>query len=141
MNDPIVVETVIDRPISSVWSAWTRPEHITQWNFASNEWACPEATNDLRDGGLFSYRMAAKDGSVSFDFGGVHSKVIEHRLIESTLGDGRLMRVSFEEAPGGKTRLVESFELEGTNPPEMQRAGWSAILENFRKHAESVPAA
>jgi uncharacterized protein YndB with AHSA1/START domain len=140
MSDQIVIEVVIDRPVSSVWVAWTQPEHIVQWNFASDEWACPQAENDLRNGGSFSYRMAAKDGSVSFDFGGVHSKVIEHQQIESTLGDGRLMRVSFEELSGGKTRLVEAFEPEGTNPLELQRMGWSAILENFRKHAETVAA-
>ncbi len=139
MNDAIVIETVIDRPVSAVWFAWTQPEHITQWNFASDDWACPTATNDLRDGGSFSYRMAAKDGSVAFDFGGVYTNVIEHQRIESTLGDGRLMRVSFEETADGKTRIVEAFEPEGTNPVELQRAGWSAILEHFRKHAESVP--
>ena len=138
MNDAIVIEAVIDRPVSSVWSAWTLPEHITQWNFASDDWACPAAINDLRDGGSFSYRMAAKDGSVAFDFGGAHTNVIEHQLIESTLGDGRLMRVVFEEILDGKTRIIESFEPEGTNPLELQRAGWSAILENFRKHAETV---
>lgn len=134
----IVVETVINASLSTVWNAWTVPEHITAWNFASDDWACPAAQNDLRVGGQFVYTMAAKDGSVSFDFGGEYTNVVQHERIESRLGDGRQVKVLFEALPSGQTRVTEEFDPENVNPIEMQRAGWQAILENFRKHVESL---
>ena len=79
--------------------------------------------------------MEAVDGSAGFDFRGVYTEVSEGRLIASELGDGRKLRVSFEEA-GGKTRVVEDFEAEDENPLELQRRGWQAILDNFKAIAE-----
>ncbi len=81
----ITVETTIKAPVEKVWTCFTEPKHITQWNFASDEWHSPSAENDLRTGGKFSYRMEAKDGSFGFDFHGVYDEVREHELIEYTL--------------------------------------------------------
>lgn len=54
-----------------------------------DDWHTPHAENDLRTGGNFSYTMAAKSGSFSFDFGGTYDVVAQHRYIEFTIGDGR----------------------------------------------------
>ena len=136
--NPITISTTIQAPLQTVWDCWTQPDHITQWNAASADWHCPEATNDLRPGGAFSSTMAARDGSFRFDFGGVYDTVEQHRHIAYTLEDGRKVTVDFEEQADGATRVTEAFEPEATNPTDMQLAGWQAILDNFKQHAEGV---
>jgi uncharacterized protein YndB with AHSA1/START domain len=131
----ITVETTIDAPVEKVWESFTKPEHITQWNSPADSWHCPTAENDLREGGKFSYRMEAKDGSSGFDFGGVYDDVEENALIEYTLGDGRSAVISFMPEDD-QTRVVETFEAENQNSTEMQRDGWQAILDNFKKYVE-----
>ena len=131
----ITVETTIQAPVEKVWKYWTQPEHIINWSFASDDWHTPAAENDLREGGKFSSTMAAKDGSMSFDFGGVYTKVDEHKVIEYTLDDGRTVAITFS-AEGGVTKIVETFEAETENAVEFQQAGWQAILNNFKKYTE-----
>ncbi len=136
MTYPITVEVSLNLPIEKVWDAWTKPEHITNWNFASEDWHCPRAENDVRTGGKFSSRMEAKDGSMGFDFAGIYDEVIEHELIAYTLGD-RKVRVTF--VPLGFATLVrEEFEPENENSLELQKNGWQSILDNFKKYAESL---
>jgi uncharacterized protein YndB with AHSA1/START domain len=132
----ITVEASLSVPVEKVWNCWTSPEHITHWNFASDDWCCPSALNDLRKGGTFSYRMEAKDGSFGFDFMGIYDDVKVNELIDSTLGDGRKMTVHFV-SHGTDTRVIETFEAENINPIELQRGGWQAILNNFKKHTEA----
>ncbi|RYG53509.1 MAG: polyketide cyclase, partial [Chitinophagaceae bacterium] len=110
---------------------------ITHWNFAADSWQCPTAENDLRKGGNFSYRMEAKDGSFGFDFGGIYDDVQENKRIAYTLGDNRKTTIEFI-LQGNQTRIVEIFEAENQNDIEMQRGGWQAILDNFRKYTESL---
>ena len=131
----ITIEATINAPVEKVWQYWTAPEHITQWSFASDDWHTPDATNDLREGGQFSSTMAAKDGSMSFDFAGVYTKVDAHKLIEYKLGDEREVSVKFS-SNGNETKVVETFDPESQNPIDMQRGGWQAILNNFKKYAE-----
>ena len=132
----ITVETTIKAPISKVWEHWTKPEHIVHWNFASDDWQCPIATNNLQSGGEFNWRMEAKDGSMGFDFTGIFDQIIENELITYTLSDGRKVEIKFAEIKG-EIKLSESFEAEEINSHEMQRAGWQSILENFKKYVES----
>ena len=139
MSEPITVFTVVRVPPRAAWDLWTRPEHVRGWNFASDDWACPEASNDLRPGGRFAYTMAARDGSASFVFGGTHDAVEPAARLASTLGDGRRVEVRFEPEGDAATRVTETFDPEGTFPLEAQRAGWAAILENFRAYAERTP--
>ncbi|MEO6329492.1 MAG: SRPBCC family protein [Ginsengibacter sp.] len=136
-NTIITIENTINAPVEKVWEFWTKPEHITKWNNASDDWHTPRAENDLRTGGSFSARMEAKDGSMGFDFDGVYDEVRNNEYIEYTLGDSRKVEVTFI-ANGNKTKVIESFEAENTNPVEMQRGGWQAILDNFKKYTEAV---
>lgn len=131
----ITVETRVNLPAEKAWELWTRPVHITQWNYAADTWHCPSAENDLRPGGKFSWRMEAKDGSMGFDYSGKYDEVIPHQKVTSTLDDGRKVSVNFS-GQDGKTRLTETFEVEDTHSLEQQKAGWQAILDNFRKYAE-----
>lgn len=132
----ITIENTINAPVEKVWEYWTKPQHITQWNNASDDWHTPRAENDLRVGGSFVSRMEAKDGSMGFDFGGVYDAIANHEYIEYTMGDSRKVKINFT-ANGNSTKVVESFEAENTNPIEMQRGGWQAILDNFKKYTES----
>lgn len=119
-----------------VWKCWTDPSHVINWNFASNDWHCPSAENTLSVGGEFHYIMAAKDESFSFDFWGKFVHIEEERLIEIMLGDGRKMSLMFESV-GDETRVTETFDPEDTNPLELQKAGWQAILDNFKRYTEA----
>jgi uncharacterized protein YndB with AHSA1/START domain len=132
----ITVETTVNAPVEKVWSSWTEPQHITKWNNASDDWHTPWAKADFREGGNFVARMEAKDGSMGFDFGGVYDAVKEHQYIEYTLGDERKVKINFTPQDNA-TNVVESFEAENTHSLEMQRNGWQAILDNFKKYAEN----
>ncbi|HEY8400897.1 MAG TPA: SRPBCC family protein [Cytophagaceae bacterium] len=132
----ITIEATVKAPVEKVWKYWNEPEHITQWAFASDDWHAPKSINDLRVGGKQITTMAAKDGSVSFDFECTYDKVEENKLIEYTIADGRKVKIVFT-SNGDETKIVETFEAEGSNPVEMQREGWQAILNNFKKHTET----
>ena len=132
----IEVHTSINASLDKVWEFWTLPEHITHWNFASNDWCCPSTENDLRPGGKFSWIMEAKDGSMGFDFEGNYDQIIPHKLIKYHIADGRSVTISF--SVDGKNVIVhESFEAEEMNSEDLQKAGWQAILDNFKKYVES----
>jgi uncharacterized protein YndB with AHSA1/START domain len=130
----ITVETTVRAPLAEVWRAWNSPEDIKQWNAASDDWHTVTASVDLREGGAFSSRMEAKDGSMGFDFAGTYTKLVPHKLIESAFGD-RSLQVEFIEVPGGVT-VRETFDAESTYSIEQQRGGWQAILDNFARHVE-----
>lgn len=131
----IKISAQINAPLENVWNYWTQAEHMTGWNFASDDWHCPDSKIDLRPGGEFHSTMAAKDGSFSFDFWGTYSEIIPQKEIRSTMGDGRKLDVFFESQAGG-VLVTEIFEAEDQNPVELQRQGWQAILDNFKKYCE-----
>jgi uncharacterized protein YndB with AHSA1/START domain len=133
----ITVQTTINAPVEKVWATWSEPQHITKWCQASDDWHAPYADNDLKVGGTFKTTMAAKDGSFSFDFGGVYTTVEKNKTIAYAMSDGRKVHVTFS-AEGNQTKVVETFDPENQNPLDMQRAGWQAILDNFRKYTESL---
>jgi uncharacterized protein YndB with AHSA1/START domain len=132
----ITVETVVRADLSAVWHAWNNPEDIKQWNAASEDWHTTTSAVDLREGGSFSSRMEAKDGSEGFDFEGTYTRVVPRKLIEYRLGDGRNVEVQFSHAAAG-VLVKETFEAESENEPEVQRQGWQAILDRFARHVEA----
>jgi uncharacterized protein YndB with AHSA1/START domain len=133
----ITVETIVHSPVESVWKYWTEPKHIMQWNNASDDWHTPSAENDLKVGGRFVSRMEAKDGSFGFDFGGVYDEVSTYERISYTLGDSRKVKIDFIRQDND-TKIIESFDAEEASAIELQQAGWQAILDNFKKYAETA---
>ena len=131
----ITVETLVKAPIAKVWSAYTTPDNIKQWNAASDDWHTTTSTVDLRVGGAFTSRMEAKDGSFGFDFAGTYTKIVPDELLEFSFGD-RACVVAFVTGASGVTVRV-TFDAESENPVDMQRQGWHAILNNFAKHVEA----
>jgi uncharacterized protein YndB with AHSA1/START domain len=132
----ITIETTVNADSKKVWDYWTKPEHITKWNFASDDWHCPTAENDLRAGGKMKSRMEAKDGSFGFDFEAIYDEVTDQKKIAYTLGDGRKVITDFENE-NDKTKITTVFDAENQNPVEMQKGGWQAILNNFKKYTEN----
>ncbi|WP_262049406.1 SRPBCC family protein [Bradyrhizobium sp. Bra78] len=131
----ITVETSVAAPINQVWRAYTTPSDIMQWNAASNDWHTTRATVDLREGGAFSSRMEAKDGSIGFDFAGTYTKIDEHKRIEYAFGD---RKAEVEFVPGPKGIVVRiTFDSEATHSVEQQQGGWQAILDNFARYVEA----
>ena len=131
----ISVETVVKADLKTVWGAWNSPADIQQWNSASPDWHTPRASLDLREGGKFSVRMEARDGSEGFNFEGTYTRVEPRRRIDYTMSDGRTVQVEFAERAGG-VQVRETFDAETENSPELQRQGWQAILDSFARHAE-----
>lgn len=131
----VTIETTVKAPIAKVWAAWTTPDDIKQWNAASDDWHTTQAVVDLREGGAFSSRMEAKDGSFGFDFAGTYTKVVPNELLEFNFGD-RVAKVEFLNSENGVV-VRETFDAESEHPIEMQRQGWQSILNNFAKHVEA----
>jgi uncharacterized protein YndB with AHSA1/START domain len=131
----ITVEAVVKAPVAKVWSAYTTPEDIKQWNTASPDWHTTKSTVDLRVGGAFSSRMEAKDGSFGFDFAGTYTKIVPNELIEYSFGD-RTGLVEFDSGANGVNVRV-TFDAEGEHSLDQQRQGWQAILDNFARHVEA----
>ncbi|WP_214692609.1 MULTISPECIES: SRPBCC family protein [unclassified Exiguobacterium] len=133
-SNVVTISALVDALIDTVWKLWTDPDHIKQWNHASDDWHTTEAENDLRIGGKFRSRMEAKDQSMGFDFEGVYEEVKVNELIQYRLDDERRVRISFA-SEGDQTKIVEVFDAESMNSVEMQRQGWQAILDNFTRYA------
>lgn len=133
----ITVIATVNAPVSKVWESWTKPDHITKWNQANDDWHCPASTNDVKTGGKFSTTMAAKDGSFSFEFGGDYNEVKENEMIAATMSDGRMWKTYFKPNEN-TTTVIERFEAEAMNSLELQQGGWQAILNNFKKYTETI---
>ncbi|MDQ8053223.1 MAG: SRPBCC family protein [Pedobacter sp.] len=133
--EKITVEVIVAAPIEKVWEYWTSPAHLTKWVFASGDWHAPYAENELMIDGRFKTRMEAKDGSAGFDFEGVYTNIEHHRLIEYKLGDEREVEIEFLDN-GTQVHIIETFDAETVNPIAMQKNGWQAILDNFKKYVE-----
>ncbi|MBK6284961.1 MAG: SRPBCC family protein [Draconibacterium sp.] len=132
----ITIQADISADTKKVWDYYMLPEHITKWNFASSDWHCPKAENDIRVGGKYSARMEAKDGSWGFDFEAIYDAVVEYQNFIYTMADGRKVTVDFENN-GDKTRVIVTFDAETENSEELQRNGWQAILNNFKRYTET----
>ena len=131
----IEIESKINAELDRVWEYWTKPEHITKWNNASEDWLCPNAENDLKEGGKFKYRMESEDGKVGFDFAGTYKEVREKEKLTYELEDGRNAEVTFSEEDGN-VRIKEILDTEDENPVDQQEQGWKSILQNFKAYTE-----
>jgi len=136
MSTKLTVHATINANRKKVWDYYTKPEHITKWNFADPSWHCPSAENDMRIGGKYKARMEARDGSFGFDFEAVYTKLDDEERFTYVMADGREVTVDFLNM-GPKTDMIVKFDAETENPIEMQKGGWQAILDNFKKYTEA----
>ena len=134
-NSKITVQTVVNANAKKVWDFYNNPKHIIHWNFADPSWHCPNAENDMRVGGKYKARMEAKDGSFGFDFETIYTEIQDGKQFSTEFG-GRTSTVQFNDLER-QTEVVITFDPENENPIEMQRGGWQAILDNFKKYVEA----
>ena len=132
----VTVEASINADVSKVWNYWNTPERITQWNFANKEWHCPKAEIDLRVGGKIKTRMEARNGSFGFDLEGEYDEIVDQKMISYVMPDGRKVSTTFVNTDGN-TMVTTIFDAENLSPIELQKAGWQAILENFKRYVEA----
>ncbi len=137
MGNIIEVSVLVNNSLTKTWEYYTQPHHITKWNFAIDELHCPKATNDLKVGGKYCARMEAKDGSFGFYFEAIYDEVVKQEKLAYSLANGRKKTITFEQI-ADKIKVSISFNAEMENPIEMQRDGWQAILNNFKKYTESI---
>lgn len=133
----ITIEATVSADLQKAWESYTQENHIVNWNFASDDWHCPSAENDLKTGGKYKARMEAKDGSFGFDFEATYDEVVPMSKIVYTIADGRQCTITFENH-GGQTLVRTVFEAESINPPELQKQGWQMILNNYKSYTESL---
>lgn len=133
----VTVNNVVNAAIEVVWEAWTSPDHIVKWNHASDDWHTTSATNDLQVGGRFSSRMEAKDGSMGFDFAGSYIKVVPQQRLVYVLDDERQVTITFAATDKG-VAITETFHADNHVAVELQRTGWQAILDQFKRYAEAM---
>lgn len=135
MNNPITVTATINAASNKVWDYYTNPKHIVNWNFADPTWHCPKAENELRKGGRYFARMEAKDGSFGFDFIAIYTEVIVGQSFTYEFG-GRKATVQINKRDN-QTEITVIFEPESEHPIDIQKAGWQAILNNFKNYTET----
>lgn len=133
----ITIETLVHAPINLVWDTWNSPNHVVHWNHASDDWHSPKAENNFVVGGKFVYRMEAKDNSFGFDFSGTYEEIVDKKRVVTRLDDNRLVKTEFY-GENDSVRIVETFEAEDQNSIELQREGWSSILNNYKLYTESL---
>jgi uncharacterized protein YndB with AHSA1/START domain len=134
---PITIETTVNAAPEKAWKIWNTPSDIIQWCSPHlPTWHTPSAENDLRAGGTYKARMEARDGSMGFDFVAVYDEVTPNEHFAYTIADGRKVVVDFI-AEGGQTKIVQTFDPENQNPVDFQRAGWQAILDNYKAYVEA----
>ncbi len=134
--EKITIQTTVQAPMQKVWDCWTGVEHIAGWAFATDDWGAEGISNQVEKDGTFSSRMFAKDGSFEFLFSGKYNEVVENTSLDYSLDDGRNVVVNFTETPDG-IEIIQSFQPETENPIGMQRDGWQAFLDNFKKYVEN----
>lgn len=133
--EKIVVSTEVSASNAKVWDCYTQPSHIVHWNFANDDWCCPSAHNDMQVGGTYNARMEAKDGSFGFDFKAIYTEVYPFKSFSYGFDD-RNVEVTFTEIDTNKTEVIVTFDPETENSIELQKNGWQAILDNFKKYVE-----
>ena len=138
-TQPITVSATVNAPLAQVWQQWTTPRDVMGWNHASDDWYTPSAQNDLRVGGAFHYIMAARNSAESFDFSGVYTEITPEKSLAYQMGDRRRVQVTFTQQ-GSAVLVTETFDPEQANAADVQRAGWQAILDSFKRHAEKASA-
>ena len=133
----ITIEVVVKSPVEKVWESWNNPVDIMQWNYASSDWHCPKAENNLKVGGHFCYTMSALDDSASFDFTGTYTHIDHQKEINYELTDQRQVQIVFQKISDSTTQITEIFEAETENSQKLQKEGWQAILNNFKNYTEN----
>lgn len=123
MLTKLTIQTAVRASLPTVWSYWTDPSHIANWNVISDDRHTPKAENDLHC------------GSAGLDIDVTCTDVIPGQHITYTIGDGRKVEVSFA-ADDEHVHVRETFETDSFDSEDQQKTNWQAILDRFKKYVE-----
>ena len=102
------IERFIDAPVSLVWEALTRPEHLKEW-YMPKEWGrVARASLDLRPGGIFSIDIAVADGREVPNVGCVLEVVPMKRLVWTSMLFPGYRPAVFDDIPITAIMTMES---------------------------------
>ncbi len=156
-TEDVVLDRTFEAPPDLVWRMWTEPDHFREWYGPSGA-EIPEATMDVRVGGLRRIEMNANGGAIRMWFIGEYVEVEETRRLVYTesMADeqGNLLspaemgmpgdqptttKVTLElEDLGGRTRLVLTHA--GIPAGSPGAAGWTMALNKLAAHVASAAA-
>ncbi len=148
----LVLERVVDVPVSLVWAAWTQPEHLVHW-FTPSPWTTVDAEIDLRPGGIFRTVMQSPEGE-KFDNAGCYLEVVENERLVWT--DALLPGYRPAPSPfftgildledlGDKTRYTatamhQSEETRNQHAEMGFMDGWGSALDQLVAYVKGLPA-
>jgi uncharacterized protein YndB with AHSA1/START domain len=107
----IIISRIFDAPRELVFKMWTDPAYLPEW-WGPSRLTTTVDSLDAKKGGIWRYVQRDDKGNV-YAFNGVfHEVASPERLINTFEFEGDpsigLVTVTFEEEPGGKTKLTET---------------------------------
>ena len=154
-----VLERVFDAPRKLVWECFTKPERMKEW-WGPKGFKVVKAELDLRPGGIYLYGMQTPDGTImwgKFVFREITPP--ERMVLINSFSDeaGGLTRhpmaptwplemfsiFTFEDAPGGKTKVTIRWSPHNANAEEQKtfdaghdsmNKGWGGSLEQLEAY-------
>ena len=150
MSD-LTIERIFDAPRERVWAAWTDPEKLMRW-WGPKGYTSHTARLDLREGGRLVNVMRSPEGQDIWGTG-VYREIVplERLVFTDTFADENgnpvhashygfgddfpadlLVTVTFEELPGGKTRMTMVHSgLPAGEVHEQTGIGWNESLDKM----------
>jgi uncharacterized protein YndB with AHSA1/START domain len=151
-----VITRDFDAPRDLVWKAFTDAEHMKHW-WGPKGFKVIAAKMDLRVGGMFHYGMTAPDGSTMWgkfvfrEIAPPERMVFVNSFSDEAGGTVRhsghmdwplemLTTFTFDERPGGRTRLTTRMQALNATPAEQKtfdqnhdsmRQGWTGTLDSL----------
>ncbi len=120
------ITRVYDAPISLVWDAWTKDEHVGQW-WGPRGFTLTTHRKDLRPGGFWEYTMHGPDGKDWPNFTRYHEVVPRAKLVYDHGASSEDAKPMFRVVAtftdlGGKTELDMHMVLESAEAAAQTRA-------------------
>ncbi len=159
MSNPttLLITRTFDAPLKKVWHAWTDAEQVKKW-WGPNNFDCPVATIDLREGGKYLYCMRSTGVIPMFPKGqefwstGTYNEVVPMKRIVASdhfsdkdgniispkdIGmpgewpEEMIVTMTFEDIDGSKTKVTLEHVGHPEEMVENATAGWNESLDKF----------
>ena len=151
-QNEIVIDRVLNLPISKVWKAWSEPASLKKW-MGPKDFTCPSSSINFKTGGKYLNCMRSPDGE-EFWSTGVYEEIIPQKKIVFTdsFSDskGNIISASEHNMPGDwPLELLITVSLEEANgktvlrlqhqgiPDEMYEdciQGWNESFDKLEKN-------
>jgi uncharacterized protein YndB with AHSA1/START domain len=132
-NISLTLTRVIRSKRERVFDAWTNPDQLRQW-WGPGSTTCPEASIDLRVGGMIRIANKLEDGRIvwingEFEHVDPPTRLIYSWIMGTEMLDASRVTVDFKNHPDGtEIELThERFANEGVRDAHLQ--GWHGCLD------------